>query len=236
MKKSKEKEKSENELLDEVLKYFASNNTYGWEYYVDGDFRQQTDCEKYGCNEEGICRCGWYENPQIYEVYLYRFLDYIISDIKDEVLKYCIERIINFENISISSFNISVVGGYYGQEIEGIYLYDKLKENIYDRIYALKNLSNLDRIKYVLNLEYDSLDFIEKYNNHAVEEIDLKDISFDKAYKNSIKVKEYQETYNFPRGIFFKEDQFYKLIDGACRIKTAKYLKMKSIKGIVLLP
>jgi len=210
-------------------------------------------CESSGCNDDGICRCSKIVDPCITNIDILAITCKIYSDsllpdpiarkrdskitslfnIDNEVItKYCINRILTINKLYLpSNWAYNICSGYYGEEIENIYIANILHKKIsiqLDELMALDDDS--DRVRYVLNLEYGKV--LEKIKNakFIVAAIYKSDIDFKKLNQNHIRNVKMSDTsyyadYFLPRGIISGIEGNYKIIDGYHRIIEANNKK-----------
>jgi len=213
------------------------------------DYNWVTNCEEYGCDDEGICRCGTMEDVHIDGedidlieitdiVYKYIFgldindiaikreilIDDILGINEHDITKYFIHRILTMYKIySKDSWEIDYVSSYYGDEIESVKMFNSKKMN--DDFYMLFS-DNKNKIEYLLNKEYGHV--LDKLLDKKwdVDIVDMKDIHFpQKEHYNNVSegLDYYSDTaYDLPRGIVLKEGNKYRVIDGYHRIKNTK--------------
>ncbi len=246
------KNQTTNEQIDFLLlKFFTNDNKipYDWHYGagINYDSNYIRNCRESGCNDEGICRCGKYEDFKITSFDANAFIDTLNFKISNDLVKYCIDRIVRIQNISPENFNAQINGSYYGEEIDAIYLDHSVCSKLYKKIFKLKKLADIDKIKYLLELEYGYiLDSIKNLKHYNIKEIDMSTIKKSDHYTKKILEKDlnnYDEVYKLPRGIFIDKTDYcprqynefnYKLIDGYHRLLSAEQMGMKTIVGIVL--
>ena len=214
-------------------------------YCVEYNYRNHTSCSESGCNDEGICRCGTIEDTEIKEVRtsdvvseIYNNLfdnskatkrnikiNSILSDITADVDRYTIDRILRCSKIwEESNWNINVVGGYYGQEIDGVYLYDSVAKKIQSEIDLALSIESLaDRVEFLLKLEYDRVlpELIGK--TWKVITVNKSDITIgSKGHLSKVKSKQLEfyskRNYSSIRGIVIQSGDKFRLIDGYHRM------------------
>lgn len=121
---------------------------------VEYDY-ERSDCT---CND-WICRCTtidrrWIEKIEINET-ITRLCEsnYHIKDL-NYIDFYCFDRICRIFRVwDKEYYEIEVCGGYYGEEIAGVYFENEEKVvSEFNKLLELK--SDIDKIKYVLRLEY----------------------------------------------------------------------------------
>lgn len=157
------------------------SGNYRW--CVEADYDEDRDCVSNGC--DSICRCRTITNIEITEVsepYITikedsgkngRWVNYKPSDIE----LYCIDRIKVYTGVyDIDNWSIRAVRDYYGDELgDGTFANDDVLEN---RIKEMIEMGNeLDKVLYVLNLEYNfTADTIKDCNTAEVITVDKKGV------------------------------------------------------------
>lgn len=111
----------------------------GGMYYLDYDYDSYLNCNEYGC--DSICRCsritdaqvtGWTGGPEGLATYVKDTLNLP----KDEPLpKELVEKIKPFATNIADLVEVKIIVGYYGEEIGGIELPDKLHNILLDHYY-----------------------------------------------------------------------------------------------------
>ena len=153
-------------LKDITFQYNGVYVDYGYTY----------DCENYGCDEEGICRCGTINNEHIDSV----DVSLIVKRIYDEFFEqgkaanrnnainevlygigkdidiYTIDRILRSYKIwENENWDIEVDGGYYGQEAGNVTIKETIADKIDEELWTVFSLPSLkEKIEYLLNVEY----------------------------------------------------------------------------------
>ena len=223
-------------------------------HMVNYDYGTATDCGANGC--DSICRCGVITDvtitpfPNVEDEVAKSILRGLNSFKKDKpkisldptLAKFCLSRV--FRNCgmrNVSNYDYSIGQGYYGQELHGItfcnhYQFDELVIDV------LSCTSNVKAVKLALIAEYGYLTpEVEKCSKASVVDIDFEDIRVPNIdYPNRLDsetIALYQNTeYGYPIGIYKKDSDFYRLIDGYHRyyaIKNSKNVK-KSVPIILL--
>lgn len=147
---------------------------------VTAKYDTTESCRESGCDQEGICRCGVIVNAEIDHIDSKRIIHAIanrmigwgnkptrqslreqsIADLLDtagaDIDFYTIDRITRLKGIhDPESYRIEIEPGYYGEEIEGIYLKDDIVEEIEIAIWDALSIDCMeDRIEHLLMLEY----------------------------------------------------------------------------------
>jgi hypothetical protein len=190
------------------------------------------------CNcDQFYCRCSKIVSVDINEFKPHILLETLTAGIEDELLIYCIDRVIRNCKLDCESFRYEVIEGYYGEELDTIYLNNTDCHRIYSMIQELASLPYIDMIKYILKLEYGYLiKALDMVNNLCISNIDVNHILEQEVYRKKIDVfnQYYQEEYLLPCGIFIKKNKKFRLIDGYHRTAKEFYKGNSLIKGIVL--
>lgn len=218
------------------------------------DYSYSYDCESYGCDEEGICRCGSIHNECVESVDVSLIVKKIYDDFFEqgksadrnnainEVLYgigkdidiYTIDRILRSYKIwENDNWNIEIEGGYYGQETGDI----TIKEAIADKIeaelctvFALPTLK--EKIEYLLKVEYGKV--LPELSNCSYESIviDKDDVIFGvEKHLHKVMRKDLDfysdKNYSGIRGIVVKSGDKWRIVDGYHRIFTTKFPRLK---------
>lgn len=222
-------------------------------YYcgVDVEYNTEYNCLANGCSEEGICRCCRIYETEVKKIDLGSVINTLSDSIKkalkdfrfnmdEEILYYCLDRYLRrcgLENDS--SYYIKVSPGYYGDEIDGVYL-ESYGEMI-EEISRLVKLDNLGAVKRVLEIEYGFLtDFVAKTKKlHViiVPTSDLKAPNEDycrKLDRDAIEKYRSADYMKVPVGVFRDGLDYYRIIDGYHRFHAMTANKLKECKILVL--
>ena len=211
-------------------------------YDVEYDYeRSQCTCDAY---ENGYyCRCttierAWVEsiNVKLLVNKLYKKYCKEHSDIDE----YCFERICSaFRIYDKNYYEVESCAGYYGEEIGGVYFEDEEKiVEAYNELLELK--SDIDKIKYILKLEYGYLiDRVMYVTSATIEEVPTEKIKLPQQEYFVRLSKEVIEDYKdrkLPIAVCIKEkDRFldafdtYTLIDGYHRFVANQNRKTNKI-------
>ena len=245
-------------------------NTINLEYknfYYNTSVRSNTiySCDISGCDEEGICRCSEIENAKIEYVHVGKISNIIYEDIylpnsktseredklsillygySKELNLYTIDRILRHYKIwEPSKWDIEIMNGYYGQEIESVQIKSKLVKEIEDKIFFALCIEDMkERIEWLLELEYGSVLPKLKDCHWSIERVDLDRIIFGSNTNKKSAVKEISKFEQSSWGYFYSERAYFgimgvvyddgvgfRLIDGYHRL-----LSTKSSKKLVL--
>ena len=231
-------------LKDITFQYNGVYVDYGYTY----------DCENYGCDEEGICRCGTINNEHIDSV----DVSLIVKRIYDEFFEqgkaanrnntinevlygigkdidiYTIDRILRSYKIwENENWDIEVEGGYYGQEAGNVTIKESIADKIDEELWTVFSLPSLkEKIEYLLNVEYGKV--LPELSNCNYESIviDKDDVVFGvENHLNKVMKKDLDfysdKNYSGIRGIVVKSGDKWRIVDGYHRIFTTKWPKLK---------
>ena len=231
-------------LKDRTFQYNGVYVDYGYTY----------DCENYGCDEEGICRCGTINNEHIDSV----DVSLIVKRIYDEFFEqgkaanrnntinevlygigkdidiYTIDRILRSYKIwENENWDIEVEGGYYGQEAGNVTIKETIADKIDEELWTVFSLPSLkEKIEYLLNVEYGKV--LPELSNCNYESIviDKDDVIFGvEKHLNKVMKKDLDfysdKNYSGLRGIVVKSGDKWRIVDGYHRIFTTKWPKLK---------
>jgi hypothetical protein len=218
------------------------------------DYNYNNDCENYGCDEEGICRCGTIYDEHVESVDVSLLVKKIYDDFFEqgkaadrnnainEVLYgigkdidiYTIDRIIRSYKIWESeNWNIEIEGGYYGQEVNDVTIKESIANKIEEELMTVFSLPSLkEKIEYLLKVEYGKILPEITDSNYESITIDKDDIIFgtekhlDKVMKKDLDFYS-DKNYNGIRGIVKKSGDKWRVIDGYHRIFSTKFPRVK---------
>lgn len=220
----------------EQPKRHLGNKSFNYDRGFKYDYSVYYDCENGSdCCDNDYCRCGRIESTKILSVG--PILHYFGN--LEELDLYCVDRILAQNNVwDTASWKLRVTGGYYGEEIDGIYLTNSEEvENLVKECLALKDTTA--KIEYVLNLEYGYLLEQIKNKKWEIKEVPKGMIRFgqhDHFVKLNKEAVAYYKTYTLPRGICLEnewEDGSFRVIDGyhrlsACQEDVVKIISAKA--------
>ena len=214
---------------------------YGLKY----DYNTRSNCDESGCGDEYICRCSTIENARvedvdvkiivdkIYALYFdnskstkrHNTINSILYGMGKEIDIYTIDRIVRAHKIWKSdNWDISIEGGYYGEELGDIKIIESLAKRIERDLDLAFDIDDLDkRIEFILNIEYGYI-LPELVNSkYEIVEIKKSDIIFgsdDHYRKIQTKNLEHYSNKNYSgiRGIVKEKDGKFRLIDGYHRV------------------
>jgi len=218
------------------------------------EYNYNNDCENYGCDEEGICRCGTIYDEHVESVDVSLLVKKIYDDffeqgkaadrnnaineilygIGKDIDIYTIDRILRSYKIwENENWNIEVDGGYYGQEVGDVTIKESIADKIEEELWIVFSLATLkEKIEYLLKVEYGKiLPEIADANYESIV-IDKDDIIFGvenhlkKVMKKDLDFYS-DKKYNGIRGIVKKSGDKWRVIDGYHRIFSTKFPRVK---------
>jgi hypothetical protein len=212
---------------------------------VNVEYNYSYSCQEYGCDTEGICRCGSIHDEyvesvdislmseKIYDEFFgnsngkaaerNNTINMILYGVGKDMDIYCIDRILRSSKIWESHlWNIEIMSGYYGQEIEEVkinsIIASKLEE---DMLHAFSLATLTEKVEFLLKLEYGKI--LPELNGcrYEYEVIDMENLIFgSKNHHSKVKSKE----------LDFYSDRGYKGIRGIVK-KVENSNKLKVIDG-----
>ena len=212
--------------MEHRVKDLLSNSFYS---FVDYDY----DSEPCSCPPGDYCRCFGYKNFTITSFNKNDFINHILTNLptSTEVQKYCVERVLN--QLSVDNFEEITAPGYYGEELRGVNLTDSSQVFCNERLIKILNLNDIDAIKYILVEEYGyllpSLENIKSVYvfNTSYNELFIPNLEHYRRLDKNI-VDSYKDR-TFPLGVYLKENNTYKLVDGYHRYAAADKNKTYNI-------
>ena len=189
-------------------------------YEVEYDYeRSQCTCDAY---ERGdYCRCttierAWVESVDVKDVIKYLYERH--GKNHSEINEYCFDRICSaFKVYDKDYYEVESCYGYYGEEIGGVYFENE--EKIAETFNELLELrTDLDKIKYVLKLEYSYLlDRLMYMTSATIEEVSTEKIKLPQQeyfVKLSKEIIEDYKDRKLPVAVCIKEkDRFHDVFD-----------------------
>ena len=229
---------------------------YSYNPIVQYNYEVKNSCQERGCNDEGICRCGVIVDAKVKNVDVTLLANTIYSSYygDDKVYKrnyqinivlfgtgedldiYTIDRILRIHKICDPyNWKISIFDGYYGQEIDGVYLDETLRKKLESCIYTALDIDNINqRVEYLLKLEYDYILPELEGCNYSVTEVSRNDVYLGNV-NHCKKVKsenlDHYKNYNGIMGVVLADGSKYRLIDGYHRMLSTNLSYVKVIKA-----
>lgn len=233
-------------------------NRFNFEFNVDLDYDWELgDEHETECEEEGICRCGKIKNVQIEQLNFHELVNKIINSLSygfytrkgkryhkgknylTELDYYAIQRICTLYGLyDKNNYEIDVGNGYYGEEVNGVFLSLDDDANIQKHIIHVLNEfqdSPIQKIFYLLELEYKFiLDDLKQVSNYEIMSFNPKYLGRNNVEINRIKRNReeyiYPQDFKYPIGIVYND----RLIDGHNRTLDAIFNDVETAKYIVL--
>ena len=220
-----------------------------FKYSVSYNYDTVYSCEESGCNEEGICRCGYVTNTYLKSVDVGSIANNLYSEIFDnsistkrhnainslwgiseDIEKYTIDRILRINKVWKPEFwDINVTGGYYGQEVGEVVLIEDIVQKLNSQLEKAFEIDNLTkRIEYLLELENGFILEDIKDKKYRIVVIDIDDIIFTNPdHKRRVLTEELEhysdKNYKGIRAIVKKDSMNkWKLIDGYHRLSKTE--------------
>lgn len=192
------------------------------------------------CND-WPCRCTtlintWVEDININLIMTNLLRSNFASAVLTEMDLYCFDRICRINHIwDKECYEIKVCPGYYGEEINGVFFENEEKVvSDFNKLITLKN--DIDKIKYVLELEYGYvIESVDGCHNAMVTNCDPKlVIAPQQEYYHRLEkdVVESYKDYKIPCAVCKKNGDKYLIIDGYHRVAANK--DKESIEIIVI--
>lgn len=219
---------------------------------IDTDYDYYRDCKEYGCDEEGICRCGRIQNIEIGDASLD---DYVVNRVaayypgQGEIFKYCLDRLLRIHEIYKKEYwSVETTGGYYGQELESPEVSWEKALAIETDVKELLSKSDDERIAFILEKEYGYLLSSLKGAKYKVITVPTSSIKVgNEVYAGKVKAEDckvYNPTnYKLPIGIYrelrkvsihelgvSESKPMYKIIDGYHR-----YIQFRNQKEVSII-
>ena len=178
------------------------------------------------------CRCTTIQNTWIESININKVMteflhnNFIKINNLTEIDLYCFDRICRVNNIwDKDLYEVEVRPGYYGEEIDGVFFANEKKiVSEFDEL--LKLNSDIDKIKYILKLEYGYvIDSITNCHNVIVTSCSPKSvISPQREYYHRLEkeVVESYRDYKIPCAVCKKSGDKYLIIDGYHRVAANK--------------
>jgi hypothetical protein len=227
---------------------------------VDIDYHTEYDCSNNGCEDEGICRCGTINDSEVTQVEVTQMVNLIYDEMFDnstisgkresklnqllygigeDINRYTIDRVLRKYKVWVPDYyNIEVCGGYYGQEIEGVFMSSNIANKIEEELEIAFSIDDLaGRVEYLLGLEYGSLLPDLEHCQYEIIEIDKGEINFGSiSHHSKVKKKDLyfysDKNYKGIRGVVTFVNGKYRLIDGYHRVHTTAGHKVKVLNAI----
>ena len=198
------------------------------QYDVDYDYvRSKCTCDAY--EQHDYCRCttierAWVESINI-KLIIKKLYDKYCKE-PSEINEYCFDRICSvFKIYDKDYYEVESCGGYYGEEIEGVY-FDNEKKVVKAFNNVLDFDSDIEKIKFILELEYGYLlDKVSKATVAYILPVPTRHITIPQQEYFVKLDKEVIENYKntkLPIAVCLEDGGYYKLVDGYHRFVANK--------------
>jgi hypothetical protein len=220
----------------DLKKRLDTLHQYNFRHIVDYDSDYIHNCDD-SC--EPYCRCGRVTNARVTSVNVDPLVSHLSHGVKDELIKYAIDRIVHHAKIDMGDFTINISPGYYGEEIGDIRLHDHKLYSIRDSLVSILYLDEEKTVKALLEYEYGYLlPQLDKPLNVYIHETEITNIDVvnNDHYRRLDKelVTSYKD-WKLPRAVLLDCGVGnYRLIDGYHRIRAAIENKLKKVMVIIL--
>ena len=232
-------------LLERLVKDLSNRESYYGNrfrnYFAGVDYSYETDypCQDGDdCCDNDYCRCGIIVDKRITEVDINTLIVNLIGS-NDDIHAYCVDRFVRKSNLKETGYwELASTGGYYGEEIDGVYPNNSIVDQLILDFKALIMLNDADKIKDCLHNEYGHvLPELDKCNRVEIAEVPLDNIElFNQNHYRKLE-KKYIDQYNdykLPRAVCVNTGTKYRLIDGYHRMHSAVNMKMDKVKILIL--
>jgi hypothetical protein len=201
-----------------------------YQYTVEYDYdRSWCECE------EDICRCTTLNNARVEKVDMVNLTNLFCEFFgNDEFTKICVNRILTSCHMwNPDCWYVSVGGGYYGEEIEGVYIENSDLKKWFIKFQEAK--TNKEKLFVALECEYgyvlDEVKEIDEWNIIEIENNEVSIGQMEHYQKMDQKIVKSYADFDLPRCVLFFKDGKYKLIDGYHRLAANNEKKCKAIVG-----
>ena len=215
---------------------------------INFSYERKFNCPVYYLDSciESSCRCSYIDNiiinsidfkkvvNTIYNTFFKknnqtkRFfkLNFILNGVNDKMEIYVIERICSYYKLwSEDSYIPNIEDSYYGKNIKGFLIKEKIIDSINNKINEINKIEKLeDKVYNLLELEYGYILPNIKNRKMKLGKISKNKINYpNKEYykKTSSNILENYANFNGIHGIVYKELNNFHLIDGHNRISSS---------------
>jgi len=213
-----------------------------YRYEVDYEASYERDCDANGCDREGICRCDVIVDTEVRDHrYAHENSRLILKRLDssiplDKVDYSTLERVLSIL-LKDSLWHVKVVGGYYGDEVDGVFLQCD-KDKIIEAVEKVSNLKDLrEVVMFLIELEYGYiLESLKEYENVYFASVPVKDIVFPNSdYSGRVKglmsfdYSDHEGSF----GVVRESGDKFAIVDGYHRIVWAKSNNVKKVNVFV---
>jgi hypothetical protein len=184
---------------------------------VTAIYNSSYDCDSWGCDNEGICRCGQISDCSISDININMMVDSIYSDIYEDYTKsskrdeklnqilngygkdfniYTIDRILRIKKVyKTENWDIEIIGGYYGEEVGDVTIKEDLAKELELLINKALEIEDInERVNFLLMLEYGSIHNKLIDVKYSIVEIDRDLIHYGSQSNKKSALKEIQNS------------------------------------------
>jgi hypothetical protein len=250
-------------ILDSEFKRIMKRQTdirkairYDFKKFITFQINYICECSEY-CSVEGVCRQNKITDIQIQYINLHAIAEKIFSFIHNirsqqfmrqdklsELLNgfnhrleiYGIERLLNNAKVyDINKWTYNVANGYYGQEIDSVWLSEDTLNELEDRIFKYTSYEDIkNKIEFLLKCEYGYV-LPELLNcKYRISRISISEVYFGnlKRFNQSVNKNIYKSrNQENIMGICIRQNDVYKVIDGYNRMSQSKLKKIYIIEA-----
>jgi hypothetical protein len=246
----KNKDKDKDGLIETLIDGFsAKNKDYycsnpfayyfsGVEYESDYEYPCQNGSD---CCDNDYCRCGIVTNANVKSVDIDALISNLFTKSKDTnvISQYCVDRLIRNSDLKdTASWEVSVSGGYYGQETNGCVPNQKIIDSLVKDFTEILNKKDYSKIKHCLKSEYGFLlsDLVnmKKLELKEVKTFDVELLNNNYSRKINRKFVDQYNNFILPRAVCVKIGKKFKVIDGYHRMLSAINQKLEKVSILVM--
>lgn len=231
---------------------------FDFKHQLKVNYKSNNNCAEYGCEQDGTCRCTQITDTSvanvkvddickiIYDSYFDNSkstkrsnkIDEILHGVDEGINRYTIDRILRINKIwQDDRWEIHIYDGYYGQEIDVVFLTNKFADKIFQQIEKAFSILNFnDRVRFLLELEYGKiLPMLQESSFRLItlnrNQIILPSLSHAELVESKNIEYYYPNRYDLIRGVVKKDGTNFKLIDGYHRVLAVSSGFLKVIEA-----
>jgi len=203
--------------------------------FINYDYDTDNNCENYGCNDEGICRCSTISNCRVTGIsHLYKIGSLYHNYYPCNITNYCVDRILKCNLAWDSSlYEFVTEHDYYGDILSSVTLNEFVSGVIDEEVEELLKLYTVnEKIEYILKLEYRKLLPTLANRDWKIKEIGT-DLLFYTSSKHLQEAKKNAIVTNhlLPKAIVIPYKGLYQVIDGYHRTVNYEGREISVIVG-----
>lgn len=159
------------------------------QYHLDIEYEYIHNCSEYGCDDEGICRCGVIVDTKLEPMSAHRAVSLAESFFQEGegeegnfgfalAVRYLKQLFTNADD----HFEIRTCGGYYGDELDGVYAEPGAEVALQSQCDVFNSMTNSERVKLVLEMEYGKLlPEVAQYSSWKLVDLPVEQVHADKG-------------------------------------------------------